>query len=165
MSCVDNDPADFSMWILKLIICGSDKNSKNARLLLRIVIGFLVELLEYIVFIVDLLSCPKIDLTYMLLILLPILVGLLILTVFLKKYATDPSMESQRYFLAFKIWSSLVGLFLENGVVVLREHIDSTNWVHISLITLAGVDVIMDPIEILCFGCCASCKVHEDVYI
>ena len=69
----------------------------------------------------------------------------------------DKQRAVNRFFITFKAVNLTLALIILAGTIYGRENIDKEESTHIFLLVSLGMDVLMDPIELV-FGCCKVCR-------
>ena len=70
---------------------------------------------------------------------------------------SDKQRATNRFFITFKTVNLILALIILAGTIYGRENIDTETATHIFLIVSLGMDVLMDPIELI-IGCCKLCR-------
>lgn len=157
MFCSCDDPMDISVFVLNLFMKYFAKKFKMAAYVARAIGGFCFIFAEGFVVIYELLKCVKQQLAiaficagiYVVLLVILLVIGY-------SAVKNDDYKRVRIFFLVFKIMNFVMALIIGGGTLYGKGQLNFSYWLHIALIVCIGLDVVIDPIEIIMF-CCWWC--------
>ena len=161
-----SDPVDLTLLALKLVSKCVAFELRFAFILIRAVIGISLDTFELIILSESVLkeyTEDNIGLEIglilgisVLTIIALIIVSFMAVPVF-SLDTVDKRKAKNRFFITFKTINLIIALIALAGTIYGREKIVIEEWTHIFLLVSMGMDVLMDPIELI-IGCCIVYK-------
>ena len=163
---VCSDPVDLSLLALKLVSRCVAAELRFVFVLCRAVIGISLDTFELVVLSTSVLKeytddniGLEIGLTLgisVLTIIALIIVSCMAVPV-LSLDTVDKQKAKNKFFITFKTVNLIIALIALAGTIYGREKIVFEEWTHVFLLVSMGMDVLMDPIELI-IGCCIVCR-------
>lgn len=153
MFCLEY-PMDISVFLLTVLKKTFLKGFEILPYILRAIGGFIFTFAEGFVMISEMLKGKdvKMEITYscagLYVVLLVILAIIGIIAV-----KTDNDRMIGIFFVVFKIMNLFMALIIGAGVVYGKDNLGLSNWHHTALVICVGIDIVIDPIEIIIFFC------------
>lgn len=153
MFCLEY-PMDISVFLLTMLKKTFLKGFDLLPYIVRAIGGFIFTFAEGFVMISELLEGHDVQLEityscaglYVVLLVILAIIGVIAVK-------TDDDRKIGIFFVVFKIMNLFMALIIGAGIVYGREQLGFSKWLHTALVVCVGIDIVIDPIEIIIFFC------------